>query len=227
MTGPDDTYPRLATLVAGRRVDVLCRKDKPTPQVHDVVVRFNHDEAPADIWATAFFGTPSATLAASAQLVIGTVPETTEEISPHGWTKNFAAEKALYLATGEISLDRIEQIEVGHWRALRDDVPALPLTGIVFLSMLKRTRFDRCVIHGMDFYSDAATPLRWGRWHGDVHDLHLAAIWVQRLLDSDPRFEFIGDIQQCIAATSARIALSSAAYAATLESDPCRVKHPS
>lgn len=218
MTDPDDTYPRLATLVAGRRVDVLCRKDEPAPQAHGLVVRFNHDETPADIWATAFFGTPSATLAAGSRLVIGTVPGTIEKILPHGWTKDFPAEKALYLDRGGISLDRIEQVEVEHWRALRDDVPALPLTGIVFLSMLKRTRFERCVIHGMDFYSNATTPLRWGRWHGEVHDLHLAAIWVQRLLETDPRFEFIGDIQECIAATSARIARSSADYAATLES---------
>ena len=209
----EDLYPRLAGLVAGRRVDMLCRKDGPIPHEPDLVVRFNHDEAPADIWATAFFGVPSVTLSRGARLIVGTVPDCRWEVHPHGWPKDFSAEKVDYLARGGIPAERVEQVDFEHWRSLIDELPAVPLSGLVFLSMLRRTRVDRCVIHDMDFYSTATTPLRSGRWHGDVHDLHFAALWVRRLLRDDRRFEFVGDIDACVDAAQARIAAASAELA--------------
>jgi hypothetical protein len=202
----DAPYPRLAALVAHRRVDVLCAKGGVAPAGVGVTVRFNQDEAPADIWATAFYGPASTRLAADAKLVVGTTPLGPWAIQPHGWRKDFSSEKADFLARTGLSDDRIEQVRLDHWRALQARMPALPLSGLVLLSMLERTRLESCVIHGMTFYADATTPLRDARWHGDVHDLHLSALWLRQLLRADDRFQFVGDIDACVEATRARIA---------------------
>jgi hypothetical protein len=199
-------YPRLASLVAGRRVDVLCAKGSAAPRDAGLLVRFNADEAPADIWATAFFGEIGAALARSARVIVGTTPPGRWEIQPHGWHKDFSTEKADYMARAGLSDDRIEQVDAAHWRALQARMPALPMSGLVLLSMLEKTPLERCVIHGMTFYASATTPLRDARWHGDVHDLSLAALWLRQLLRADPRFEFDGDIDACVEATQARIA---------------------
>ena len=201
----DDIYPRLTALVTGRRVDMLCAKGAAAPRGVDLTMRFNQDEAPADIWATAFYRPFSATLAAGARLILGTVPEGRRDIQPHGWHKDFSAERAEFMARARLSNDRIEQVGVEHWRSLQARMPALPMSGLVALSMLERTGVVRCVIHGMTFYADAPTPLRDGRWYGDVHDLHLAALWLRQLLRADRRFEFVGDIDACVEATRARI----------------------
>lgn len=188
-------YPALERLVAGRRVVVVSAKNSQPPHVDDaVVVRFNSDEMPAHIWVTAFWGPPSATLSRGAELIVGSVPDSIEAIDSHAIVKDFPRERKANLALISSPLPPVELIDTAHWRALREQTPAIPLSGIAFLAMLETTTFARCDIHGMNFYVDSAPPLYRGRWFGHVHDLPLAARWLGNLLQRDERFRVCGAI---------------------------------
>ena len=185
-------YPILESLVAHQRVVVIARKNySPELAAGVLTTRFNDDESSADIWATSFYRTPSKALSESAKVVVGTVPDSVETIPSHHYIKDFSKERGNYLNSFSISRDRIETIETNHWRKLREETPAIPLSGIALLSMLEKTSLSACDIYGMNFYANEIGPLHEGRWFDSVHHLYLSARWLNRLLECDSRFRLI------------------------------------
>jgi hypothetical protein len=201
-------YPLLEALVSGRTVHVFAKKhDRRGAPAGVLTARFNEDDIPADIWATAFAQPPSPVLAASARLIVGTVPDGTESIPEVDLVKDFTAQRRDFLHRAGHPLPPIEQAESGHWRTIREAAPAIPLSGIVLMGMLTTTSVAACVVHGMDFYAGLRTPMHRGRWFGYVHDLLMAAGWTRALAAADPRFVFPGtDLDACVAEVGGRMA---------------------
>ncbi|SDY21122.1 hypothetical protein SAMN05421755_101155 [Nitrosomonas sp. Nm33] len=157
--------PRGSHLLEGKRGQGPSGRPEPAFQRRCIACR--------PLWATAFWGEPSAALASSARLVLGTVPDSTEQVPERGWTKDFAADRAAYLAAAQVPEERVESVATEHWRELRAAMPAIPLSGLVAVAMLERSSLATCEVHGMTLY--AGDPGCNGRRSGDCSQGSLRA----------------------------------------------------
>lgn len=178
-------YPRLNEIVAGQTV-ICAASNVDTAHLDGIVIRFNSDDLPADIWVSSFWEPPKPQIISSAKLCCGGVPQSRELFSDFGWDKNFAED-----ANKNANSFTPEFIHRAHWQELSIAMPVYPLSGMAILSMLQSTQMTRCLIIGYNFYLNRSHEL-WSRYHG-AHDLFEAAVWLGGLLESDKRFCWQGD----------------------------------
>ena len=198
-------YPALDTVVAEQDVAVIGNGESAnlSSMSHALRIRFNNDERPADIWSTTFFSKRQPIVHEQARFIICPVPNerisyynpiNANRISYRDWQRDISKN------TSPLPIEFMNPV---HWQQLCYALPLFPLSGLSVLAMLQHTRVQSVEICGFSFYiniderglfkdvapSFSPYPPYFGR-----HDYMSSLFWLKKLIATDKRFKWRGDI---------------------------------